>query len=223
MARGFVAIMALAAAAPACGFAAGGGRRVAPFARTAPRLAAGAAPPKAAATEVATLAASLAARVPDLLAFAGQTLVVKYGGHAMTDDALAESFYADVVLLRRLGVNIVIVHGGGPQISGMLKDLGVQSTFVDGRRVTDDKTMEVVEMVLGGLVNNKLVNAISRAGGKAVGCGPYCRLPSARAARRFLRPAFVHPLAVRCASSGAQLRVRPVERAACRVRWRSPL
>ncbi|KAG8461938.1 hypothetical protein KFE25_013957 [Diacronema lutheri] len=150
----------------------GGAVRASAFARTpraAPRLAAGAAPPQAASSDVATLATSLAARVPELLAFAGQTLVVKYGGHAMTDDALAESFYADVVLLRRLGVNVVIVHGGGPQISGMLKDLGVQSSFVDGRRVTDERTMEVVEMVLGGLVNNKLVNALSRAGGKAVG------------------------------------------------------
>lgn len=99
----------------------GGAVRASAFARTpraAPRLAAGAAPPQAASSDVATLATSLAARVPELLAFAGQTLVVKYGGHAMTDDALAESFYADVVLLRRLGVNVVIVHGGGPQISG---------------------------------------------------------------------------------------------------------
>ncbi|KAJ1628799.1 Aspartate/glutamate/uridylate kinase, partial [Pavlovales sp. CCMP2436] len=79
------------------------------------------------------------------------------------------SFYEDVVLLRQLGVNVVIVHGGGPQISGMLKELGVVAEFIDGRRVTDAKTMEVVEMVLGGLVNNKLVNAISRAGGKAIG------------------------------------------------------
>lgn len=161
--------LALSAVASANAHRAVGVRRVAVPARASPRLAAGAAPPAAAAAEVATLAASLAARVPELLSFAGQTLVVKYGGHAMTDDALADSFYRDVVLLRRIGVNVVIVHGGGPQISGMLKDLGVPSSFVDGRRVTDAKTMEVVEMVLGGLVNNKLVNAISRAGGKAVG------------------------------------------------------
>jgi len=119
--------------------------------------------------DAAALGSMLAARVPELLAHAGKTIVVKYGGHAMTDEGLSQSFYSDVVLLRSLGIDIVIVHGGGPQISAMLKDLNVDSKFVDGRRVTDERTMEVVEMVLGGLVNNKVVNAISRAGGKAVG------------------------------------------------------
>jgi len=125
----------------------------------------------------AEVADALAARVPQLLAHAGSTVVVKYGGHAMTDEALSCSFYADVALLRSLGVNVIIVHGGGPQITRMLNDLQIKSDFVDGRRVTDQRTMEVVEMVLGGLVNSKLVSEISRAGGKAVGLtGQACGL-----------------------------------------------
>lgn len=100
----------------------------------------------------------------------GKTIVIKYGGHAMTDASLQASFAADVVMLKQLGVCPVIVHGGGPQIATALKRMGRQSQFIDGRRVTDDETMEVVEMVLGGRVNCEIVELIHQAGGQAVGC-----------------------------------------------------
>ena len=99
----------------------------------------------------------------------GKTIVIKYGGHAMTDAALQASFAADVVMLKQIGVCPVIVHGGGPQIAATLERMGRQSRFVDGRRVTDDETMEVVEMVLGGKVNREIVELIQQAGGRAVG------------------------------------------------------
>jgi acetylglutamate kinase len=100
----------------------------------------------------------------------GKTIVIKYGGHAMTDKSLQASFAADVVMLKHIGVRPVIVHGGGPQIAATLERMGRQSQFIDGRRVTDDETMEVVEMVLGGKVNREIVEMIQQAGGKAVGC-----------------------------------------------------
>jgi acetylglutamate kinase len=100
----------------------------------------------------------------------GKTIVIKYGGHAMTDDSLKASFAADVVMLKQIGVRPVIVHGGGPQIAETLEGMGRQSRFIDGRRVTDDETMEVVERVLGGKVNREIVELIGQAGGKAVGC-----------------------------------------------------
>ncbi len=99
----------------------------------------------------------------------GKTIVIKYGGHAMTDESLRASFAADVVMLKHIGVRPVIVHGGGPQIAATLERLGRQSRFIDGRRVTDDETMEVVEMVLGGKINREIVELVQQAGGKAVG------------------------------------------------------
>jgi acetylglutamate kinase len=107
--------------------------------------------------------------LPYIRRFFGKTIVIKYGGHAMSDDELRSSFAVDVVLLRFIGVRPVIVHGGGPQIKTTLDRLGKQSTFVDGLRVTDDETMEVVEMVLGGRINREIVELIQQAGGSAVG------------------------------------------------------
>jgi len=101
--------------------------------------------------------------------FTDRTLVIKYGGNAMTDDGLRASFAQDVVLLKYIGVRPVIVHGGGPQIGETLKRLGKESEFVAGRRVTDDDTMEVVEMVLGGKVNREIVELVNRAGAGAIG------------------------------------------------------
>lgn len=107
--------------------------------------------------------------LPYMRRLLGKTIVIKYGGHAMTDAALQASFAADIVLLKHIGVRPVIVHGGGPQIAATLERMGRQSQFIDGRRVTDDETMEVVEMVLGGKINREIVELIQQAGGKAVG------------------------------------------------------
>jgi len=107
--------------------------------------------------------------LPYIRSFHGKTIVIKYGGNAMTHDDLKESFARDVVLLKLVGMNPVVVHGGGPQISGTLERVGKSSEFIDGLRVTDTETMEIVEMVLGGLVNKEIVNLINSHGGKAVG------------------------------------------------------
>jgi acetylglutamate kinase len=107
--------------------------------------------------------------LPYIKKFRGKTVVMKYGGHAMDDARLRESFCLDVVLLRLVGLQPVVVHGGGPQIEQLLTRLGITSTFVGGMRVTDEATMRVVEMVLGGQVNQDLVRLIGRAGGRAVG------------------------------------------------------
>jgi len=107
--------------------------------------------------------------LPYLRRFFGKTIVIKYGGHAMANDELKESFAQDVVLLKYVGMNPVIVHGGGPQINSMLDKLGVESTFVRGMRVTDAKTMDVVEMVLVGSINKEIVGLMNRHGGRAVG------------------------------------------------------
>ncbi|WP_229658361.1 acetylglutamate kinase [Tsuneonella deserti] len=107
--------------------------------------------------------------LPYLQRYAGCTFVVKYGGHAMGDPAAARDFAEDIVLLKAVGINPVVVHGGGPQIGAMLKKLGVESTFVDGLRVTDKATAEVAEMVLSGAINKELVGWIAQAGGKAIG------------------------------------------------------
>ncbi len=112
---------------------------------------------------------TLAEALPYIQRYAGQTIVIKYGGHAMVDQNLAELFARDVVLLKHLGINPVIVHGGGPQIGSLLERLGISSRFEDGLRVTDGATMDVVEMVLSGAVNKTIVRAINKAGGKAVG------------------------------------------------------
>ena len=107
--------------------------------------------------------------LPYIQRFAGKTVVIKYGGNAMVDNALKSGFARDVVLMKLVGINPVVVHGGGPQIGELLKKIGKQSTFVEGMRVTDSETMDVVEMVLGGLVNKEIVNLINRHGGNAVG------------------------------------------------------
>lgn len=107
--------------------------------------------------------------LPYFQRYAGRTFVVKYGGHAMGDPEAARDFAEDIVLLKAVGINPVVVHGGGPQIGEMLKKLGVESTFVDGLRVTDKATAEVAEMVLSGAINKQLVGWIAGAGGKAIG------------------------------------------------------
>ncbi len=107
--------------------------------------------------------------LPYIRRFQGRTFVIKYGGHAMVAPELKESFAKDICLLKYIGVNVVVVHGGGPQISAMLKRSNVQSRFVDGLRVTDDATMDVVEMVLAGSINQDIVSLICRHGGRAVG------------------------------------------------------
>ena len=112
---------------------------------------------------------TLVEALPYLQRYAGRTFVVKYGGHAMGDGALAAGFAQDVVLLKAVGINPVVVHGGGPQIGAMLKRLGVRSAFVDGLRVTDAETAEVAEMVLAGSINKEIVGLIQAAGGRAVG------------------------------------------------------
>ncbi|MEL7033572.1 MAG: acetylglutamate kinase [Pseudomonadota bacterium] len=114
-------------------------------------------------------AETLSEALPYIQRYAGRTIVIKYGGHAMVDEALSEAFARDVVLLKHLGANPVVVHGGGPQIANLLERLSIQSEFRDGLRVTDDATMEAVEMVLSGPINKSIVRAINAAGGKAVG------------------------------------------------------
>jgi acetylglutamate kinase len=107
--------------------------------------------------------------LPYFQAYAGRTFVVKYGGHAMGDERAARDFAEDIVLLKAVGINPVVVHGGGPQIGDMLTRLGVESTFVDGLRVTDEATAKVAEMVLSGAINKQLVGWLAAAGGKAIG------------------------------------------------------
>lgn len=107
--------------------------------------------------------------LPYIQRFSGKTFVIKYGGNAMVDEKLKESFARDIVLLKQVGINPVIVHGGGPQIGSLLEKIGKQSEFIEGMRVTDRETMDVVEMVLGGLVNKEIVNSINQQGGRAVG------------------------------------------------------
>ncbi|MGB3754701.1 MAG: acetylglutamate kinase [Parerythrobacter sp.] len=114
-------------------------------------------------------AAVLIEALPYFQRYAGRTFVVKYGGHAMGDPAAARNFAEDIVLLKAVGINPVVVHGGGPQIGAMLGKLGVESTFVDGLRVTDQATAEIAEMVLSGGINKQLVGWIAKAGGKALG------------------------------------------------------
>lgn len=107
--------------------------------------------------------------LPYIQRFTNRTIVIKYGGHAMVDEVLKQEFARDIVLMKLVGLNPVLVHGGGPQIGKLLTELKIESSFVDGMRVTDSKTMDVVQMVLGGLVNQDIVNLINTAGGKAVG------------------------------------------------------
>ena len=114
-------------------------------------------------------AETLIEALPYFQRYAGKSFVVKYGGHAMGDPEAARDFAEDIVLLKAVGINPVVVHGGGPQIGAMLKKLGVESTFVDGLRVTDKQTAEIAEMVLSGAINKELVGWITQAGGKAIG------------------------------------------------------
>tara|TARA_R110000868_G_scaffold11985_3_gene58328 strand:+ start:900 stop:1808 length:909 start_codon:yes stop_codon:yes gene_type:complete len=111
----------------------------------------------------------LADALPFMREHSGETIVIKYGGHAMGDDKVADSFARDIVLLKQVGINPIVVHGGGPQIGAMLERLKIQSSFIDGLRVTDAATVEIVEMVLSGSINKQIVTAINKAGGFAVG------------------------------------------------------
>ena len=115
------------------------------------------------------IARVLTEALPYIQKFTGRTVVVKYGGNAMVDDNLKNSFARDIVLMKLVGINPIVVHGGGPQIGELLQKLNIESNFVDGLRVTDSKTMDVVEMVLGGLVNKEIVNLLNKNQGKAVG------------------------------------------------------
>ena len=114
-------------------------------------------------------AATLSEALPYMRNYAGKTIVIKYGGHAMGDEALAEMFARDVVLMKQVGINPVVVHGGGPQIGEMLERLKIHSSFIDGLRVTDRATVDIVEMVLSGSINKQIVTAINEAGGTAIG------------------------------------------------------
>ncbi len=114
-------------------------------------------------------ARTLSQALPYLQRYTNAIIVIKLGGHAMGSDEGMESFARDVVLMRQVGINPVIVHGGGPMINALLDKLEIKSEFVNGKRVTDEKTMEVVEMVLSGTVNKRIVQAINRQGGRAVG------------------------------------------------------
>ena len=120
-------------------------------------------------TDARQIAKVLSEALPYIQRFHGKTLVIKYGGNAMVDEQLKSGFARDIVLMKTVGMNPVVVHGGGPQIGNMLQQIGKESTFVEGMRVTDSETMDVVEMVLGGLVNKEIVNLINQHGGKAVG------------------------------------------------------
>ncbi len=125
--------------------------------------------PQSATTPPDIVAQVLSESLPYIKSFHGKTIVIKYGGNAMTEEALQRSFAHDVVLLKLIGLNPIVVHGGGPQIDEALKRIGKQGTFIQGMRVTDAETMEVVEWVLGGQVQQDIVMMINEAGGKAVG------------------------------------------------------
>jgi len=132
-----------------------------------------------------TQARILSEALPHMQRYDEETIVIKYGGHAMGQEATARDFARDVVLLEQAAINPVVVHGGGPQIAAMLKKLGIQSEFVDGLRVTDEKTIEIVEMVLAGSINKQIVGYINAAGGKAIGlCGKDGNMVQARKVTR---------------------------------------
>ena len=133
-------------------------------------------------------AATLSEALPYMRQFAGETFVIKYGGHAMGEPGLARKFAEDIVLLKQVGINPIVVHGGGPQIGKMLDRLKIQSSFIDGLRVTDAATVEIVEMVLSGSINKQIVSEINAAGGIAVGIsGKDGHLIEARKLRRTMR------------------------------------
>ena len=118
--------------------------------------------------EAATTAQVISRALPYIQRFAGKTVVVKYGGNAMVDERLKASFARDIVLMKAVGINPVVVHGGGPQIGELLDRLSIKTKFIDGMRVTDTKTMDVVEMVLGATINKDIVNLIGNAGGASI-------------------------------------------------------
>jgi len=121
------------------------------------------------AEKASNIAEVLAESLPYIQRFQGKTIVVKYGGNAMTEEALKQGFARDIVLMKLVGMNPVVVHGGGPQIGRMLEQVGKESEFINGMRVTDSETMDIVEMVLGGYVNKEIVNLIHQHGGNSVG------------------------------------------------------
>jgi acetylglutamate kinase len=138
-------------------------------------------PPAEANPSAHTQARILAEALPHLIRYDEQTVVIKFGGHAMGDEKLAEAFAQDIVYLKLSGINPIVVHGGGPQIAAMLKKLEIKSDFVHGLRVTDKPTVEIVEMVLAGAINKEIVSAINKQGGKAVGiCGKDANLMIAK-------------------------------------------
>ena len=133
-------------------------------------------------------ARTLSEALPYMRKYAGRTFVIKYGGHAMENEELGHMFAKDIVLLKQVGINPVVVHGGGPQIGAMLKRLAIKSEFIDGLRVTDKETVEIVEMVLAGSINKQIVSMINAAGGKAIGLsGKDANLIQARKLRRTQR------------------------------------
>lgn len=119
--------------------------------------------------EAMTTAEVLSEAMPYIQRFVGKTIVIKYGGNAMTDETLKNSFARDIVMMKLIGINPIVVHGGGPQIGDLLDKLSIESHFINGMRVTDSKTMDVVEMVLGGMVNKEIVGLINANGGSAIG------------------------------------------------------
>ena len=119
--------------------------------------------------EAITTARVLSEALPYIRRFNGKTLIIKYGGNAMIDNELKSSFARDIVLMKTVGINPVVIHGGGPQIANLLKRVGKESKFISGMRVTDSETMNIVEMVLGGQVNKDIVNLINQHGGRAIG------------------------------------------------------
>jgi acetylglutamate kinase len=119
--------------------------------------------------QIHNIASVLSESLPYIQKFRGKTIVIKYGGNAMVDEELKSSFARDIVLMKSVGMNPIVVHGGGPQIGNTLKKIGKESEFVNGMRVTDSETMDVVEMVLGGLVNKEIVNLIHQHGGHSIG------------------------------------------------------
>ncbi|MDE3037537.1 MAG: acetylglutamate kinase, partial [Pseudomonadota bacterium] len=133
-------------------------------------------------------AAMLSEALPYMRQFSGQTFIIKYGGHAMGDATLSRQFAGDIVLLKQVGINPIVVHGGGPQIGRMLERLKIKSSFIDGLRVTDSAAVEIVEMVLSGSINKQIVSEINAAGGTAIGIsGKDGQLIEARKLRRSVR------------------------------------
>ena len=152
----------------------------------------------------------LAEALPNMLRYDEETVVIKFGGHAMGDTALANAFAQDVVYLKQSGVNPIVVHGGGPQIADMLAKLAIKSEFVNGLRVTDKPTVEVVEMVLAGAINKEIVSTINRHGGKAVGiCGKDANLMIAKKITHMPDPQSSRMQAVDIGFVGDPLEVNP--------------